>query len=139
MSKVKKAGCILINTKEKTVALVYREKKNGTKDYSFPKGHLEGKESLKECAVRETIEETGRDCHIILNDPLGVLIYNTPLEQVETYIFLAVDDGIHIGESVDPEICVWTDLDKVEDTLSYDNLKTFWKEVYNVVEKSINN
>ena len=132
----KKAGTILINKETKQIALVYRKKNN---DYSFPKGHLEGKESLKECAVRETIEETGRDCHIILNNPLGVLIYNTPLEQVETYIFLAVDDGIHIGESVDPEICVWTDLDKVEDTLSYDNLKTFWKEVYNVVEKSINN
>ena len=37
MSKVKKAGCILINTIEHTIALV-RRKEN---EYSFPKGHLE--------------------------------------------------------------------------------------------------
>ena len=38
MSKVKKAGCILLNTESKSIALVYREKQ---KDYSFPKGHQE--------------------------------------------------------------------------------------------------
>ncbi len=41
MNKVKKAGCILINPKDKTIALVYRQHLN---DYSFPKGHLEKNE-----------------------------------------------------------------------------------------------
>ena len=43
--KVKKAGCILINKKTKEIGLVYRIKH---KDYSFPKGHLEKNETLKE-------------------------------------------------------------------------------------------
>ena len=43
--KVKKAGCILINKKTKKIGLVYRIKH---KDYSFPKGHLEKNETLKE-------------------------------------------------------------------------------------------
>ena len=56
MDRVKKAGCVVLDTKNKTIALVYREKQN---DYSFPKGHLEEGETLKECAIRELKEETG--------------------------------------------------------------------------------
>ena len=43
MKKVKKAGCILLDLKNKKVALVYRE---NLKDFSFPKGHLEENESI---------------------------------------------------------------------------------------------
>ena len=64
MSKVKKAGCILINVKDKTVALVYREKQD---DYSFPKGHMEEGETEQETAIREVKEETNIDA-IILSD-----------------------------------------------------------------------
>lgn len=49
-----KAGTILVDKENKKVALVYRKKHN---DYSFPKGHLEKKETIKECALRETEEE----------------------------------------------------------------------------------
>ena len=46
-----KAGCFLINRETKEIALIYRKKQN---DYSFPKGHVEDGESLKEAAIRET-------------------------------------------------------------------------------------
>ena len=92
MAKVKKAGCILINENDKSVALVFREKQQ---DYSFPKGHLEEGETLLECAIRETEEETKRVAIILDEEPIYVETYVTPSgEDVEMYYYLAKDGGI---------------------------------------------
>ena len=48
-----KAGCFLIKKETKEIALIYRKKQN---DYSFPKGHVEKGETLKEAAIWETAE-----------------------------------------------------------------------------------
>ena len=60
--EILKAGCFLINIETKEISLIYRKKQN---DYSFPKGHVEKGESLKEAAIRETAEETKRIAEII--------------------------------------------------------------------------
>ena len=65
-----KAGTVLINKEKGQIALVYRKKLG---DLSFPKGHLEEGETLEECAIRETIEETGRNCHLVSNDTIGII------------------------------------------------------------------
>lgn len=134
---VKKAGCILINLDTKRIALVSRKG-----EFSFPKGHLEEKETLQECAIRETVEETGHNCHIKDEEEIAIIRYITPRgENVENYFYIAIDDGKtqkQINEK-DKEMTVWEKFDNVETTLSHDNLKVLWNEIKGKVKKVIDN
>lgn len=127
--RTKKAGSVLISKDEKSIGLVYRKSLD---DYSFPKGHLEEGETLAECAVRETKEETGRNCHIVREEVLDILYYTTPSgEDVENYMYLTKDDG-ELSEEIPEELkesLVWVPIEKVYDTLSYDDLKEFWNRI----------
>ena len=133
--KVKKAGNILINLSNKKIGLVYREDKN---DCSFPKGHLEDGETLEECAVRETEEETGRKNHLINKQEISILKYTTPLgEEVECYFYIAIDDGESnkiIPEELQEKL-IWILPKEVERKLSYENLKDIWRKA----EATVNN
>lgn len=132
----KKAGCILINLETKKIALVNRKNK-----YSFPKGHLEEGETIEECAIRETKEETGHYCELIDNKSIAVINYTNPSgENVENHFYLAIDKGIckERIEDKDKEITVWRNFEEVEKTLSYQNLKEVWNEIKNEVESVIN-
>ena len=52
-----KSRMFLDKKETKEIALICRKKQE---DYSFPKGHVENGESLKDAAIRETAEETRR-------------------------------------------------------------------------------
>ena len=137
--KVKKAGTILINLPRKEIGIVYREKRN---DYTFPKGHLEDGETLKECAIRETEEETGRKNHIVFEEKVHVENYITPSgEDVECYYYLAIDDGKTDKEFSDDlkEKIIWLDYKEVKSKLSYDSLRIVWDEMYPLVDEILNN
>lgn len=129
--KVEKAGCILINKKNNKIGLVYRENQ---KDYSFPKGHKEDGETLKECAVRETEEETKRSCTILFNEPVAhEHYYDSKNDEVDMYYFIAIDNGNSNNKSLDTHKLIWTSFDNVEKILSYDSLKKIWLIVKNTV------
>lgn len=130
-----KAGSILINLETKKIGLVYREK---FKDYSFPKGHLEKGETLAECAVRETEEETMRANHLYSNNVIATLNYTTSTgEEAENHMYISIDDGETTKniQDVDKEVLKWASIDEVESLLSYEDLKKFWKSVKNKVYK----
>ncbi len=120
-----KAGTILINLRNKKIALVYRRDKLG---YEFPKGHLEEGETIEECAIRETEEETERKNHIL--EKLGVVNYITGKgEEVELNMYLAIDDG-RTQEVIEEELkeeLSWFSVEDVDLKLNYENLKVFWK------------
>lgn len=136
---VKKAGTILINLENKKIGLIYREKQN---DYTFPKGHLEERETLLECAVRETEEETLRKNHLIDGKIIGVDKYSSEEENdVEVYYYLSIDEGKTSKdiELKDREELLWKDIDEVYSVLTYNNLRKMWKDIKNTVLKVIKN
>lgn len=136
--KVLKAGCILIDIKNKKIGLVYREKRN---DYSFPKGHLEEGETLEECAIRETEEETGMICKIIKTKELPVIRYtDSNGNDVEIYHYFGVCKGISTNnfKPEDVEELVWMEIDEVEDTLTYQSLKNLWNEARPILDDILN-
>jgi len=129
--KIDKAGCILVNTENKMIGLIYRSKQN---DYSFPKGHRESGETLAECAIRETIEETKRDCILCLNSPIAKEHYfDSKNDEVDMYYFLAIDNGESNNTSLDTHELVWTPFEEVENKLSYDSLKNTWRKIKEIV------
>ena len=45
------------------------------------------------------------------------------------YYFIAIDNGKSNNSSLDTHDLIWTDIEDVEDKLSYDSLKNIWREV----------
>ncbi len=128
-----KAGCFLIRKETKEIALIYRTKQN---DYSFPKGHVEKGETLKEAAIRETAEETKRIAKIVDEYEPFVEKYTTPRgENCVCYMFFALDKGVSDNQSEDTHDIIWTQFANVENTLSYDSLKNTWNSVKDTIIK----
>lgn len=122
-----KAGCFLVDVKTGKIALIFREKQ---RDITFPKGHLEKGESIKECAIRETEEETKRACKIVEEiEPLIEEYTNSINENCECYMFVATDCGKSDNTSTDTHTLVWTDVEEVEEKLSYKSLKKDWRKI----------
>ena len=129
--KVQKAGCILLNLETKKIGLIYREKQN---DYSFPKGHLENGETLIECAIRETEEETKRKVKLYSEEVIAIDHYFDSMnDEVEMYYYIGIDDGISDNDSTDTHDLIWVDYDEVLNTLTYDSLKKTWNIVKDTV------
>lgn len=97
-------------------------------------------EKLWECVIRETIEETGRDCYLISKNKYTKMEYYTESEgNIIVYMFYAIDSGEtdKIIAPEDKEELVWVELNKVNDILTYNNLKLFWSKALKKL-KSIN-
>lgn len=58
-SRSPRVGVGVIITRDREVLLLKRKNVHGTGTWSTPGGHLDFGESPEECAIRETLEETG--------------------------------------------------------------------------------
>ncbi|MEQ1500460.1 MAG: NUDIX domain-containing protein, partial [Parcubacteria group bacterium] len=117
---------------------IYRVKMD---DYTLPKGHIEGNESLEQAAVREVFEETGHEVQI--GDLIDSFEYKVkePLDGEEVFIIRRVyffsgtlkelivpanNPDFKEGKIV-PE---WLSYDEVLKKFTYDTDKNLIKKVY---------
>lgn len=131
VNEVIKAGCILIDKNNQKLALVYREDND---DYSFPKGHLEKDESIIECAIRETEEETKRIPVVDSNKKRYENKYVNGEGNVIVYYYIAYDGGHSDNDSLETHPVIWLDYSEVYDKLTYDSDKELWNEVKEVIK-----
>ena len=127
MKKEKACGTIIIDNNK--VLLI--QQKQGF--YGFPKGHVEGNEIEVETAIRETKEETNLDVVVDESKRFEIsYIVNDNIDKNVVY-FLAKLTGENniIAQVEEINEVIWVDIDKVEDILTFDNLKELWKEVLN--------
>jgi 8-oxo-dGTP pyrophosphatase MutT (NUDIX family) len=123
------AGGLVVETHRggPRVAVILRRNRAGRLEMCLPKGHLEGRETPAEAAVREIREETG----IIgtVRTPLGVIDYwfsgeDRRVHKVVHHFLLRAEGG-EISVEGDPdheaEDARWVPLDELPERLAYPN------------------
>lgn len=103
---------------------------------SFPKGHIEKGETLKEAAIRETLEETGIEAEII--SEICFINTYTPKENHLKDVVLFI--GKRIGGKLRPQLeevslCDFFSYEDALKELTYDIDKKILKEAYEVYKK----
>lgn len=105
--------------------LIHRHRYN---DWSFPKGHIDAGESLKEGALREVLEETGLRCEIVKRLPEHT--YTAPngdRNHVVFFLMHAVEEtGLPLDMS-EVDGGEWCDAQTVLERLSYPSSKEYFE------------
>ena len=98
------------------IALVHRP---GREDWSYPKGKVEPKETLTECALREVEEETGLRCRIL--SFVGTTEYRDRKDRpkVVAYWAMTPESGV-FRSSQEVDELRWVDLDEAAELLTYE-------------------
>ena len=125
MVNEKSCGVIIVDSGK---VLLVKQKKSGY--FNFPKGHMDDLETEVETAIREVKEETNLDVKIDESKRFEIS-YELKNGVLKTVVyFLGVITGGYIS-ALESEISdiIWVEIDKVEDLLSFDNLKVLWCDV----------
>jgi 8-oxo-dGTP diphosphatase len=86
-------GVAVIIAHDEHVLLLKRKGSHGAGTWAPPGGHLEFGESLEECAVRETFEETG----IVIDNVQFVAITNDVLALEQRHYVTVWMEGAHLS------------------------------------------
>ena len=107
------------------VAVVHRP---GYDDWTFPKGKLDGEESLEDAALREVEEETGLRCRLVR--PLACTAYvdRKGREKVACY-WLMEPVGGRFRTSKEVDEMRWLTVDKARDLLTYRRDRTLLRSL----------
>lgn len=125
------AGGVVIDENNKVLVIKTKNLKNETV-YTFPKGHIEEKETTEIAALREVEEETGVKAKILrkLKDVEYWFFRGDEKvhKKVTWYLMVPIQKGM-VKTKHEIEEVLWCDLDKVNTILSYDSDKKLIEEI----------
>lgn len=116
-----KAGCIVINDTHEILLVKHQDGAN----WGFPKGHAERGETLKQVALRETLEETGYEVELIRRLPDIAYTKESTGESIRTGMFLA--KPVQASRIPEKEL-KWVPLSQISQFL-YPNLIAYLKDI----------
>lgn len=90
--------------------------------WALPKGHLDGRETEQDAAVREVREETG--VRVSLDEKLGEISYwfraeGERINKSVAFFLLIWQSGSPMPQKAEVEEVRWLDLERAHDELSY--------------------
>lgn len=111
-----KAGCIVLNDQNEVLLVSL----TNSDMWSFPKGHMEDGEDMRETAVRETMDETGYKVEIVKRLPDIVYKIEAKNELVRVMVFLSkpIAKGVSLEKGIKSS---WFSIEKAKQIL-YPNL-----------------
>lgn len=125
------SGAVVYRQSEHGIEYLLLESQNKGHFWGFPKGHVEGQETLKETASREIKEET--QLSLPINTSFSVYTeYDLPngnRKQMTLYTAELTDqEDIHL-QAAEIKNCGWFNYQDARQRLSYDNLKALLDQV----------
>lgn len=93
-SQIISCGCCVCRCIDGRVQLLLVKPSQSKNAWGIPKGHLNGDESFRSCAIRETKEETGITPHIISALPPAITKYakGSKIESKTVFGYFAVQE-----------------------------------------------
>ncbi len=113
-----KVGIGVMVFKDGKVLLGKRKNAHGAGEWAFPGGHLEHLETFEECAVRETLEETGIEIENLKF--LSVMNFQSYAPKHYVHIQMTADWKSGEVKTCEPEKCdgwEWFSIDALPDKL----------------------
>ena len=122
MKREKSCGALVYRLEgEKLMLLLLRHRHGG--HWSFPKGHMEGKETEVETALREIREETGLDVLLQTQFRHTVEYYPKPgvKKLVVYFLGLAAPDACPVRQEEEISELKWVEYDEAYRSVSFKN------------------
>lgn len=106
--------------------------------YGFPKGHMENNETEIATAIREVKEET--NISILINPQyryfLSYIVRSTINKEVVYFLGKVLDDSHIIKQEQEIKDIFWCEIEKVEEVLTFENLKELWHNAYQDIQNN---
>jgi 8-oxo-dGTP diphosphatase len=137
MDKRPTIGVGVIVIKDKKVLLGQRQGSHGAGAWQFPGGHLEYRESIEECAIREVYEEAGIQIENIRYGPFTNDIFEREEKHYVT-LYVIADYASGVLEVKEPEKCSawgWYDWRQLPEPL-FIPIENLLKQKFNPLNES---